>query len=211
MTLEILTFELGPLSNNTYLLVDTSSSSATVIDPAFGSSTIVKTCLEKQITIENIWITHAHFDHIGGIEAIRKQFPRATIALHALDLDLWKDGGGSQYFGFHMKPLPNPEIMLVHHQTLQLGNTTIEVVHTPGHSPGHVCFILHTQKMAFTGDLIFYRGIGRTDLPGGDPRLLFQSILEQIYTLPEEYLLLSGHGPTTTVGEEKMENPYITI
>ncbi len=211
MTLEILTFELGPLSNNTYLLIDQNSSSAAVIDPAFGSSSIVKTCLEKQVSIENIWITHAHFDHIGGVEVIRKAFPQAKIALHSLDLDLWKNGGGSHLFGFHMKSLPDPEIMLTHQQVLRLRSVTLEVIHTPGHSPGHVCFILHAQKMAFTGDLIFYRGVGRTDLPGGDPKMLYQSILEHIFPLPDDYVLLSGHGPTTTVGEEKTENPYISL
>lgn len=210
MTLEIIAFELGPLSNNTYLVADPESHAAIVIDPAFGSSTVVKICLEKQFTVEGIWITHAHFDHIGGVETIRKQFPRAQIALHPLDQILWQEGGGSQLFGFHMKPLPNPEIMLTHKQILLLGNTSFEVLHTPGHSQGHVCFVLHSQKVAFTGDLIFYRGVGRTDLPGGDPKQLYQSIREHIYSLPADYRLLSGHGPSTTVGEEQIENPYVS-
>lgn len=210
MILEIIPFELGPLSNNTYLVADSESHTAIIIDPAFGSSAVIKTCLEKQLTIQGIWITHAHFDHIGGVEAVRKHFPQAQIALHPLDQSLWQDGGGSQLFGFHMKPLPAPEILLNHKQTLPLGTTFFEVLHTPGHSPGHVCFVLHSQKVVFTGDLIFYRGVGRTDLPGGDPKQLYQSIREHIYTLPSDYHLFSGHGPSTTVEEERIENPYIS-
>lgn len=211
MTLEILTFELGSLSNNTYLLIDQETSSAVVIDPAFGSSVIVKMCLEKELSIQGIWITHAHFDHIGGVDVILKQFPLASIALHSSDLPLWKEGGGSKIFGFHMKPLPEPTLFLSHKQILQLGNNSIEVLHTPGHSPGHICFLLQSQKTVFTGDLIFHHGVGRTDLPGGDSRQLLQSIQEHIYTLPADYILLSGHGPATTVQEEKFGNPYISF
>ncbi|MBU2610544.1 MAG: MBL fold metallo-hydrolase [Chloroflexi bacterium] len=135
--------------------------------------------------------------------------PPPRVALHPTDLPLWQAGGGGALFGFRIEPGPKPAIDLVHGQILQLGNITFEVRHTPGHTPGHCVFYCAEASVLFSGDLIFQNGVGRTDLPGGDMYSEVYSIKTQIFTLPDETRLMSGHGPETTVGQEKQFNPFV--
>ncbi|MFH1907552.1 MAG: MBL fold metallo-hydrolase, partial [Chloroflexota bacterium] len=121
----------------------------------------------------------------------------------------WQVQGGAALFGFRIEPGPKPTIDLAHGQILQLGNITFEVRHTPGHTPGHCVFYCASAGVLFSGDLIFQNGVGRTDLPGGDWEALVKSIREQVFTLPEETRILSGHGGETRVGEERRGNPWV--
>jgi hydroxyacylglutathione hydrolase len=210
MALEIVSLQLGPMENNTYLIADSETKQAAVIDPSFESEAVIQAAESRGWQIVEVWLTHAHFDHIAGVSGIISRFqPPLQVALHPGDLPLWQQAGGARMFGIDMDPGPDPAKILEHGQTLQLGSQELLVRHTPGHSPGHVIFYSAAAKTAFCGDLIFYRGVGRTDLPGGSHSLLLTSIRREIFTLPPETQLLSGHGPDTTVREEMEENPYL--
>lgn len=210
MALEILTFELGPMQNNTYLLADTVTGSAVVVDPSFDSEIVLGEAQKRGWTIQGIWLTHAHFDHIAGVKMLAEsREPGLPVGLHPKDLPLFEQGGGARNFGVRVEPGPHPALYFEHEQTLNLGSEMVEVRFTPGHTPGHVVFYSASASAALVGDLIFYHSVGRTDLPGGDLEALLQSIHTQVMTLPPETRLLSGHGPETTVAEERENNPYL--
>lgn len=204
MPLEIVPFVLGEMDNNTYLAADPHTRRAVVIDPSFDSEIILEEAARRQWQITAIWLTHAHFDHIAGARLLVDAFqPPIPVGLHPEDFPLLKQGGGAKLFGIQVKAVPAPALHFEHGQQISLGKQLIEVRHTPGHTPGHVVFYAPDSGVAFCGDLIFYQGVGRTDLPGGSYGALLQSIHTQIFTLPPETRLLSGHGPETTVGDEK--------
>lgn len=208
--LEIVTFALGPAITNAYLLADPENGEAAVIDPAWDGEVILSEAQRRGWNISKLWYTHAHFDHIGGAAAIAKALnPPPEVALHPADHTLWKAQGGAPLFGFKIDVGPEPTIDLFHGQILNLGRVKFEVRHTPGHTPGLCVFYAPTERLCFCGDLIFRDSVGRTDLPGGDWETLLESIHEQIFSLPAETRLLSGHGPETSVGEEKQSNPYL--
>jgi glyoxylase-like metal-dependent hydrolase (beta-lactamase superfamily II) len=210
MTLEIVSFTLGPVQTNAYLIADAESGAAAVIDPAWDGKIILAEAQKRGWRIAHLWYTHAHFDHIGGAGAIADALnPLPLVALHPADHDLWKAAGGGPMFGFNIDPGPEPTIDFTHTQTLHLGSNHFEVRHTPGHTPGHVVLYCAEANVCFCGDLIFSGSVGRTDLPGGSWSNLVESIREQIYSLPDETRLLSGHGPETTVAEEKRSNPFV--
>ena len=210
MPLEIVPFTLGPVLTNAYLVADPETAEAAVIDPAWDGHLILDEAKKRDWRISQMWYTHAHFDHIGGAAEIAAGLePPPAVALHRLDLDLWRFQGGAALFGFRIEPGPKPSIDLDHGQTLWLGNLSFEVRHTPGHTPGHCVFYCAEANVLFSGDLIFQNGVGRTDLPGGDWEALVGSIRSQVFTLPEETRILSGHGLETRVGEERMGNPFV--
>jgi hydroxyacylglutathione hydrolase len=208
--LEIILFTIGPVSTNAYLVADPDTKEAAVIDPAWDGHVILKAAQDRGWRIGHLWYTHAHFDHIGGAAAIADSLnPLPLVALHPDDHVLWRAGGGGSVFGFNIDPGPEPTIDLHHGQILKLGSNEFEVRHTPGHTKGLCVFYVANEKVCFCGDLIFNRSVGRTDLPGGDWTTLENSIRMQIFTLPDETRLLSGHGLETTVGDEKKFNPFV--
>jgi glyoxylase-like metal-dependent hydrolase (beta-lactamase superfamily II) len=208
--LEILPFTLGPVSTNAYLVADPETKEAAVIDPAWDGHIILKAAQERGWRIGHLWFTHAHFDHIGGAAAIADALnPLPLVALHADDHVLWRAGGGGAAFGFDIDPGPEPTIDFQQGMKLQLGSNEFEVRHTPGHTKGLCVLYVASANVCFCGDLIFNGSVGRTDLPGGDWDTLVESIHTQIFTLPDETRLLSGHGEETTVGEEKQHNPFV--
>lgn len=223
--LEILRFVLGPVATNCYLVSDTTAGEAVVIDPAWDGDGIARQANEHGWKISMLWITHAHFDHFAGAAGLMKAVRSAEVstsdrepetgkprvALHSLDRDLWEKRGGASLFGFLVDPPPEPTVDLAITPRLHLGAYEFQVLHTPGHTPGHVSFYCAQEAVLFSGDLIFRRGVGRTDLPGGDWQALEQSIRSKIYALPEETRILAGHGEDTRVGEEKHLNPLISI
>jgi hydroxyacylglutathione hydrolase len=210
MTLEIIDFVLGPVQTNAYLLADPQSGEAAVIDPGWDGEQILDEAQNRGWRIGNIWLTHAHFDHLGGAGAVADgSNPPPPVALHPEDYPLWRMQGGAPFFGMRIDPGPEPTIDLHHGQVLHLGSNRLEVRHAPGHTAGHVVFYCAAAKVCFCGDVVFGGSIGRTDLPGGNYQTLMNSIKTQILTLPDETRLLSGHGPATTVGEERRTNPFL--
>lgn len=210
MPLEIVSFILGPVQTNAYLVADSASGAAAVIDPAWDGKVILQAAQKRNWRIAHLWYTHAHFDHIGGAAAIADALnPLPLIALHPSDHVLWRASGGGAMFGIDIDPGPEPAIDFAQGMILRLGDAEIEVRHTPGHTPGHVVLYCPSAGVCFCGDLIFSGSVGRTDLPGSSTQALITSIRTQIYTLPDETLLLPGHGPQTTVGKEKISNPFV--
>lgn len=221
--LEIVSFTLGPAQTNAYLVADSETKEAVVIDPAWDGHVILQAAQKRGWRIGHLWYTHAHFDHIGGAGAIADALnPLPLVALHPNDHVLWRAGGGGAYFGFDIDPGPEPTIDFVHGMKMKLGSNEFEVRFTPGHTPGHCVLYVsadraersdpsgeRSRSVCFCGDLIFNGSVGRTDLPGGNWDQLVKSIKEQIFTMPDDTRLLSGHGSETTVGEEKMSNPFV--
>ena len=208
--LRIVEFTLGPVQTNAYLVADSDTHEAAVIDPGWDGLVILDAAKENGWKIGHMWYTHAHFDHIGGAAAIADALnPLPKVGLHPDDHALWKVGGGGSLFGFKIDPGPEPGIDLSQGQILQLGSYQLEVRSTPGHTPGHCVFYCAQENILFSGDLIFQGSIGRTDLPGGDFETIIRSIQSQVFTLPDETRLLSGHGPETNVGLEKQYNPFV--
>ena len=208
--LEIVPFTLGPAQTNAYLVADSETKEAAVIDPAWDGHVILEAAQKRRWRIAHLWYTHAHFDHIGGAGAIADALnPLPLVALHPNDHVLWRAGGGAAMFGFDIDPGPEPTIDFVHGMKLKLGSNEFEVRFTPGHTTGHCILYVPLANVCFCGDLIFAGSVGRTDFPGGSWEQLERSIREHVYTLPDETRLLSGHGPETTVGNEKRNNPFV--
>ena len=223
--LEIVSFTLGPAQTNAYLVADSQTKEAAVIDPAWDGQIILDAAQQRGWRIGHLWYTHAHFDHIGGAAVIADALnPLPLVALHPNDHVLWRAGGGGAYFGFDIDPGPEPTIDFVHGMKLRLGTVDFEICFAPGHTTGHCALYVpasnpraersdptgeRSRSVCFCGDLIFSGSVGRTDLPGGDWETLVKSIREQIFTTPDDTRLLSGHGPETTVGEEKRSNPFV--
>jgi hydroxyacylglutathione hydrolase len=209
--LEIISLILGPVETNSFIVADTVRNEAVVIDPAWDGQIIAAEAQRRGWRIAAIWLTHAHFDHIAGAAGISRQVqPSPPVALHPGDLPLWEAQGGAPFFGMRIDPGPRPTVSLAHGQSLHVGGYAFEVRHAPGHTPGHVVFYCASEQLVFCGDVIFMSGIGRTDLPGGSYTTLLNSIQTQILTLPDPTRLLSGHGPETTVGQERLENPFLS-
>lgn len=208
--LDFVTFIQGPFATNAYLIADHNSKQAAVIDPAWDGAEIFSESKQRGWQIKGIWLTHAHFDHIAGASAlVRLVDPEPPIALHPDDLSLYQSQGGAHLFGMQIKAGPAPSLSLQHGQIVQLGDTCLEVRHTPGHTPGHVVYCCPDSRVVFCGDVIFNGSIGRTDLPGSRYAQLLESIHSQILSLPDETRLFSGHGEETTVGQERISNPFL--
>ena len=198
------------MQTNAYLVADPQSGEAVVIDPAWDGQRILQEANHRGWRITSIWLTHAHFDHLGGAAAVAEgTAPMPAVALHPGDYPLWRVQGGAALFGFQIEPCPEPTVDLSQFTRLHLGEAEFEVRHAPGHTPGHVLFYCAREGVAFCGDVIFQGSIGRTDLPGGSFDLLMESIRTQVLSLPAETRLLSGHGPETTVGVERAFNPFL--
>jgi glyoxylase-like metal-dependent hydrolase (beta-lactamase superfamily II) len=210
MTSTLNSFVIGPLENNTYLLSDDKTRQAAVIDPAFGSRTVFDYALDHNLKITDIFCTHAHFDHIAGLNELDPDFRKdLNIWLHPDDLPLWQAQGGARNFGLPFEICCQPTKWFSHQQIIPFGESNLEVRLTPGHTRGHIVLYLKDESLVFCGDLIFRTGVGRTDLEGGSHIQLLKSIDTQILPLADQTRLLSGHGPETTVGYEKKHNPFL--
>jgi glyoxylase-like metal-dependent hydrolase (beta-lactamase superfamily II) len=209
--LKIVHFTLGPAMTNAYLVADPETGEAVAIDPAWDGHVITAAADERGWRIGHIWLTHAHFDHLGGAGAVADDGDTPVpVGLHPDDYWLWRQEGGAALFGYRIDPGPEPTIDLHHGQLLQLGTNKFEVRHAPGHTRGHVMFYCQAEGVLFCGDVIFRGSIGRTDLPGGNYETLMESIRSQVLTLPDDTRLLNGHGPESTVGLERRHNPFLS-
>jgi glyoxylase-like metal-dependent hydrolase (beta-lactamase superfamily II) len=181
-----------------------------VIDPSFDCQIMIEQIKKQDLQIKTILITHAHFDHMAGVNSLLESLPvKPSVALHPADLDLWRDRGEAFQCGFQMDALPDPDHFLKDGEVISFGDSEVVVHHTPGHSPGHVIFSIPAANTILTGDVLFANGIGRTDLTGGDYDQLIDSIRRKIMICPDDTRLLPGHGLETTVGFERLHNPFL--
>lgn len=212
--LEINKQVLGPVATNTYIVGDTESNQAVVIDPAWDGDKLGEDIKKAGWKIQAVWLTHAHFDHFGGLADLLSTLDLENqegfyVGMHPKEMPLWKVKGGAIMFGVAMKSSPMPDHKFQEGEILSVGRYKFEIHHTPGHSPGHVIFHCPEEKVLFSGDVIFNQGIGRTDLLGGSYQTLMESINQWVVPLPDETKIYSGHGPDTTVGFEKENNPFL--
>jgi len=200
---------VGPLQCNCSIIGDETTHEAMVIDPGDDTDDIVAIIDEHKLQVKQIVITHAHIDHVGGAMKLRAK-TGAPILLNQNDYALLKMLD-IQASWLGMKPPGAVEIeaALSHDETLQAGNLKASVLHTPGHTEGSVCLYFPAEKMLIAGDTLFQRSIGRTDLPGGSFEKIIRSLHDRVLTLPDETKVIPGHGPSTTIGEEREENPFL--
>ncbi len=200
---------VGSLQCNCSIIGDETTHEAMVIDPGDDIDDIVAIIDEYKLQVKQIVITHAHIDHVGGAMKLRAK-TGAPILLNQNDYALLKmlDVQAS-WLG--MKPPGAVEIEagLSHDETLQTGKLKASVLHTPGHTEGSVCLYFPAEKMLIAGDTLFQRSIGRTDLPGGSFEKIMRSLHDRVLVLPDETTVIPGHGPATTIGEEREENPFL--
>ncbi len=205
---------VGMFQVNCVVLGDASSSKAIVVDPGEEADRIVRRVEELGLTVEAIVLTHAHLDHVLGVAGV-KDATGAPVLLHAADRELYDAlPEQARAFGGSAEAGPPPDGELVPGEPVTVGGITLEVRHTPGHSPGGVTLVWRGEGegegLVLPGDAVFAGSIGRTDLWGGDFRTLIASIEAQILTLPAGYRVIPGHGPETTVGAEAQYNPFLT-
>ena len=204
----VVTLPVGMIQTNCYIVGCEVSKAGAIIDPGGHPDRILAEVERHQLTIEYVLDTHAHFDHSDANGAIVRA-TGAPLALHPDDLPLLQASGGAAFFGLQSEPSPSPDLYLADGDELTVGNLCFQVLHTPGHTPGHVCFYEANEGALFDGDVLFYRGIGRTDMPGGSWPQLSDSIKRVLFALPDETVVYSGHGPATTIGDEKRLNPWM--
>ncbi|SER16785.1 Glyoxylase, beta-lactamase superfamily II [Gracilibacillus ureilyticus] len=207
--MEIEKLTLGPLHTNCYIIHN--HMEAIIIDPSGDAPQIVGMIDNLGVKVKAILLTHAHFDHIGALEAVRNQFS-IPVYIHLAESDWLTDPqlNGSARFG--MDPLICERAdHEVHDGNLKIGNFSIDVLHVPGHSPGSIAFVFPQSSMVIGGDCLFREGIGRTDLPGGSYSDIQESIRLKLFSLPDSFTVYPGHGPSTTIYHEKHNNPFITM
>lgn len=198
---------VGPLASNCYIIADKKSKKAAIIDPGGDSNKILDVITKEQLTVEFIFLTHGHSDHIAALKEV-KNATNAKIAIHEEDAPmlLSSQGNLSVYIGFGFTQ-PSADIKLKGNEKFQIGGLTLEILHTPGHTPGGIC--IKVNNMVFTGDTLFAGSIGRTDFPGGSYDELISSIKEKLMPLGDDMSVLPGHGEPSTIGAEKKMNPFL--
>lgn len=198
----------GQFAENSYLVIDDATNACAIVDPGEEAGLIAHKIAAAGVTPVAIWLTHAHVDHVLGIQRLKGD-AGVPVYLHPADRFLY-DHVAEQAAAFGMRAgrLPPPDRELAHDDRLRVGGLEFLVRHAPGHSPGSVVLVGH--GVAFTGDVLFQGSIGRTDLPGGDFDTLRKSIERELLTLPDSTIVYSGHGPETTVGHERRTNPFLT-
>jgi len=199
--------EVGPLQVNCVILGCEATRKAVVIDPGADIERIEASLSKHRLTVDLILNTHGHFDHIGANRAL-KTSTGAPLMIHKADIKLLQMARlQAATYGLSAEDSPEPDKELQDGQTLTFGEERLQVLHTPGHSPGCVCF--YREGLLVSGDTLFAGSVGRTDLPGGNHEQLLQSLKDKVVGLPPETKVICGHGPVTTIAHELLHNPYL--
>ncbi|HNT80930.1 MAG TPA: MBL fold metallo-hydrolase [Bacteroidia bacterium] len=204
-------FTFNPFQENTYVLSD-ESLECIIIDPGCYNPAekdeLFQFIQQQKLKPVRLINTHCHIDHVLGNNFIAEAFD-LQLELHLLEIPLLRAAAeyGPQ-FDIYLEPVKEPLLMIKENTEIVFGKSKLQVLHTPGHSPGSLTFVSHEDRFIVSGDVLFRQGIGRTDLPGGNYNTLIKSIDEKLFTLPDDYKVYSGHGPATTIGFEKKNNPF---
>ena len=200
---------LGPIVTNCYVIRCAATGKGAVVDASDEPERILGMIgTDPPVEVVRLLQTHAHVDHVGGLAGVKTKLD-VPILLHREDLPLYRAAPvQGRMFGINIPTLPEPDQYVEDGDIIQIGELRAQVLHTPGHAPGAVCYWFEEQAVLFTGDLLFAGSIGRTDLPGGDMQTMWKS-LQRVAGLPAETAVFSGHGPETTIGREKQTNPFL--
>ena len=200
--------EVGPLACNCYIVGDGASKQAIVIDPGGDADDLIEFLAREQLAVTAVVATHAHFDHVIAAQRV-VEHTGAPFYLHADDKPLlyWMQESGRMFLGIELGPPPEVDTSPSEGDVLRAGELELSVVHTPGHSPGSIA-LLH-EDAVFSGDTLFAGSVGRTDLPGGDTRALIDAIKHKLFVLEKDLPVYPGHGPATTLEQERAFNPFV--
>ena len=209
MPLSITCLTVGSVASNAYLVTDEATRATVVVDPGDEAPRLLAALAAAGLTPSEIWLTHAHFDHIGAVAALREAHP-VPVRLHPADAPLYQQAAEqAAWFGMTVRAPGVAPVDLADGERLALGEHAFVVLHTPGHAPGHVAFHAPGAGVLFSGDALFRGSVGRTDLPLCDPAALDRSLRERLLPLPDDTRVLPGHGPETTIGLERRTNPFL--
>jgi len=202
--------ETGPIMTNCYILGDSDSKQAFVVDPG-GHVGAIRSALDRHgLECKTIINTHAHFDHVGGNAELKKA-TSAELLIHPAEAELLPVlSHQGQMFGITLEDSPPADRTIEEGDLVELDGIKLEVLHTPGHSPGSICLVVAGEGMILVGDLVFQGSIGRTDFPGGSMQTLVENVKTKIFKHPDDTKLYPGHGPATSVGVEKRSNPFLS-
>ena len=204
------TFPVPPLGCNCSIIGDPVTRKAIVVDPGGAHERILQDVRALGLTVVSILHTHAHFDHFLASGEMKKA-TGATLCLHPDDRELWNILElQCRMFGVPYVPVPPPDYWLQDEEKVIVGGVEAVALHTPGHTPGSMCFHFAAEKLVLAGDTLFQGGIGRTDLWGGDYSAIERSIRERLFSLAEDTRVITGHGPETRIGYEKEYNPFVS-
>ena len=211
--MQVATFTFNDFAENTYILYDETKQCA-IIDPgchkASEQKQLADFIAQHNLTPTLLVNTHCHIDHVLGNPFVANKY-NLPLHLHKNEIETYKDTDRwAKMFGLVIEEMPSPQVFIDAGQTLSFGNTTLEILFTPGHSVASLSFYEPISKQLISGDVLFYQSIGRTDLPGGNFDTLISSIKTQLFNLPNDTKVYSGHGPSTTIGHEKLNNPFLT-
>lgn len=209
--MKIMYMVLGPFMTNTYILYNEETMEGLVVDPSFSPEQYIKAIEEKKIHLTSIFLTHAHVDHMAGMNELRKAFPEARMYMDKRDRPFLRDPERNLSYMFPTPTLvDDADVWVKDGDEIETSGYTFQVIDTAGHTPGGISFYLKKEGIVFTGDSLFQGSIGRTDFPGGSMKELTGSIRKNLFTLPDSTVVLSGHGEQTTIGQEKRTNPFLT-
>ncbi|MEH6946206.1 MBL fold metallo-hydrolase [Peribacillus asahii] len=200
---------LGPLQTNCYILSD--DQTCIIFDPGEEPQKLIQYIQTKKLQPLAVLLTHAHFDHIGALDAIREHY-QIPAYIHQREAKWLSDpalNGSQRWFPDCPMRLKPAEHVLTSEQELTIGSFHFQLFETPGHSPGSISYYLKDKGMLFSGDVLFLNSVGRTDLPGGNHDELLQSIENKLLPLPDDTIVCPGHGPVTTIGDERVSNPFL--
>ena len=199
----------GIAATNCFLVADETSRQAVLFDaPNDTVGPILDEVARRGFELIGLWLTHGHFDHIADHKVVTDRFPHARVLIHPLDAPKLRNPRSSTFVLPFTIPPREPDELVEHGQSLHFGGLRADVIHTPGHAPGHVMYHLASEKVLIGGDLIIMGAVGRTDLPDSDPDALNESI-RRVMNLPDDTTLLPGHGDVSTLGDERRDNEYV--